>query len=117
MRVGMNRLLPLLLVSAALLAAGAAAASAASSAHPRQTRQQAERNLLHATRMLRRWHVNLVDTKTGLLRQNTTASCRGVGRPVRAHYASFRCVLRHGSRHVLVRYLALRRNGFEAHRL
>jgi hypothetical protein len=103
-------------VVALILLAGAPAAAAASSKAHRQARQQAERNLLHATRMLKRWHVGLVDTKTGLLRQNTTATCRGTGRRVAGKYSTFRCVLRHGRHRVAVRYLALAHNGFEAHR-
>lgn len=107
-------LLIAVVVTAILLTGAPAAAS--SSKSPRQTRQQAERNLLHATRLLKRWRVGLVDTKTGLLRQNTTATCRGTGRRVAGKYRTFRCVLRHDRHRVTVRYLALAHNGFEVHR-
>jgi hypothetical protein len=67
--------------------------------------------------MLARWKVGLVDRKTGLLLQGTTASCTGLGRPVAARYAAFRCVLHHGSHRIALRYVVLKDDGFEAHRL
>ena len=84
---------------------------------PTQTKRRAERNLLHATRMLRRWHVGLVDPRTGLLRQNTTAACTGKGARRNGGYHRFVCVLRHSKTTVRVLYLAQSHNGFEAHRL
>ena len=109
----MNRIVLLIAVGVALFVTGVSFAAT----QPRQTRRLAERNLLHATRMLARWHVGLVNPKPGLLLQNTTASCRGRGRSVAGKFASFRCVLHHGRRTVAVRYVALSKNGFEAHRL
>jgi len=109
----MNRIVLLITVVVALFVTGV---SLAATPH-RQNRRLAERNLLHATRMLARWHVGLVNPKTGLLLQNTTASCRGAGRSVAGRFASFRCVLHHGRRNVAVRYVALAKSGFEAHRL
>jgi hypothetical protein len=83
----------------------------------RQSKQRAERNLLNATRLLKRWHVGLVDPKSGLLRQNTTAVCTGEGKPVARAYPRFACVLKHEKIVVRVAYTALSHNGFEVHRL
>ena len=64
---------------------------------PRHSKLQAERNLLRATRVLARWHVGLVSPHTGLLLQNTTATCSGAGTPDSGRYARFTCVLHHGT--------------------
>lgn len=101
----------------AALALTLAAAASTKTTPPRQTKQHAERNLLGATRMLARWHVGLVDTRTGLLRSNTTATCSGRGTAVRHAYRQFTCVLRYRKTIVRLRYVAQSRNGFEVHRL
>jgi hypothetical protein len=93
------------------------AATPAQSTPPRQTKQQAEKNLLGATRMLARWRVGLVDPKSGLLRSNTTATCTGRGTAVAGKYRQFICVLRYRTTVVRVLYVVLTGNGFEAHRL
>jgi hypothetical protein len=90
-------------------------ASAVPSAH--HTKQQAERNLLSATRLLLRWHTNLVNRKSGLLAQNTTAVCTGLGRPWRGGYTSFNCLLEHGKVSVRIHYYSQRHNGFAVTRL
>jgi hypothetical protein len=98
---------------AVLLTAGAVFAAAPA----RQTRQRAERNLLGATRMVARWHMGLVDPKSGLLRLNTSAACSGRGRAVMRQYTHFVCILRHQGTVVRALYIAQSRNGFEVRRL
>jgi len=101
----------------AVALAAVAVTHSALAAGPRQTKQRAERNLLSATRVIARWHVGLVNPKSGLVRQNTTAACRGAGAGTARGYSSFTCVVKHARTVVRVRYVALRRNGFELHRL
>ncbi|HEY0417361.1 MAG TPA: hypothetical protein VGC78_13335 [Gaiellaceae bacterium] len=111
------------LVLAAVVAAATVVAPALAAAHPHlvphTTARQAERNLLRAQRMLGRWHAGLTIPRTGLLRPNTSAQCRGVGRGVARHTGSaraffaFRCVIRNRRRSVAVVYHALPGNGFE----
>lgn len=108
--------------TAAVLAAAFAGSllvplAAQSATAPTQTKRHAERNLLRATRMLARWHVGLVDPRTGLLRQNTTAACTGKGTRRNGGYHRFVCVLHHKKTTVRVLYVAQSGNGFEAHRL
>jgi len=89
-------------------------ASAATSAPtPRHSKSQAELNLLHASRVLARWKVGLVDPRTNLLRGNTVAVCEGRGRPLEARYPRFVCALRTRTRIVSVSYWAQRSGGFE----
>jgi hypothetical protein len=101
----------------AMLAALVVGQAAVAAPAPRQTKLVAERNLLRATRMLERWHVGLVDPRSGLLLQNTTATCTASGTPVGNTYASFTCTLRHASIHVRVAYLVLQHGGFQVRRL
>ena len=82
-----------------------------------QSKQRAERNLLNATLLLERWHVGLVNPKSGLLLQNTTAACTGKGRRLSGGYTRFVCVLRRRTLVVRVLYVALSHSHFEAHRL
>lgn len=100
-------------VLAALLACQAAIAAPT----PRHTKLRAERNLLRATRVLARWRVGLVSPRNGLLLQNTTATCTGVGTQVGGGYARFTCELRHGSIRVRIAYFAQRNGGFAVRRL
>jgi hypothetical protein len=67
--------------------------------------------------MLARWHVGLVSPKSGLLLQNTTATCTGSGEPVDGRYTRFTCVLHHGGINVRVVYLVQSHGGFEVRRL
>jgi hypothetical protein len=99
------------------LAALAACPVAVAAPAPHQTKLVAERNLLRATRLLARWNVGLVDPRSGLLLQNTTATCTGEGTPVDGRYARFTCVLHHGRIRVRVAYFAQQRGGFEVRRL
>jgi hypothetical protein len=97
----------------ALIAVDAAAATPS----PHHTKRQAERNLLGATRLLLRWHTNLVNRRSGLLAQNTTAKCAGMGHAYKGGFTKFTCTLQHGKVTVRVLYYAQRKGGFEAHRL
>jgi hypothetical protein len=101
----------------AMLAALVVCQAAVAAAAPRQSKLVAERNLLRATRMLERWHVGLVNPRSGLLLQNTTATCTGSGGAVDNAYTSFTCTLHHGSIHVRVAYLVLQHGGFQVRRL
>jgi hypothetical protein len=100
-----------------LLAALLACQTAVAASVPRQTKLQAERNLLRATRLLARWDVGLVSPRSGLLLRNTTATCTGEGVPFSGRYARFTCVLRHGSTRVRVAYFAQPGGGFAVRRL
>jgi hypothetical protein len=90
---------------------------AGAAATPRHSKVQAERNLLRATRLLARWHVGLVSPHSGLLLQNTTATCSGAGTPGSGRYTRFMCVLHHGTIRVRVAYFAQRNGGFAVRRL
>jgi hypothetical protein len=105
------------LVLVIVLAAALAAATRAAAATVRHTRIQAERNVLHAHRVLHRLDPRLVDARTGLPRTDTTVVCRGQGRRRGSGWPRFVCVISHGRIHVSVRYFAQRRNGFELRRL
>jgi hypothetical protein len=108
-------LLRTLLVACAIALIAVDAAAAIPSPH--HTKRQAERNLLGATRLLLRWHTNLVNRRSGLLAQNTTAKCAGMGRPYKGAFTKFTCTLHHGKVSVRVLYYAQRHGGFEARRL
>jgi len=97
----------------ALIAVGTAAAVPS----PRHTKQHAERNLLGATRLLKRWHTGLVNPKTGLLIQNTTAVCTGMGPKLHGGYTKFTCVVKHRKKSVRLLYFAERHNAFGVRRL
>jgi hypothetical protein len=99
------------------LVALAACQAAVAAPVPRQAKLVAERNLLRATRMLARWHVGLVDPRSGLLLQNTTATCTGEGTPAEGRFARFTCELHHGRIRVRVAYLVQQHGGFEVRRL
>ena len=101
----------LLLLMALATEAGATVTAA------RQTRIEAERNVLHAHRILRRLDRRLVDARTGLPRTDTTVVCRGRGRRVAGAWPRFVCTISYHRVHVAVLYDAQRRNGFELHRL
>ena len=107
----------LLVAIGTVLAALLACQVAVAAAPPRHSKLQAERNLLRATHVLARWHVGLVSPRSGLLLQNTTATCTGAGTPVSGRFARFTCVLRHGTIRVRVAYFAQRNGGFAVKRL
>ena len=104
----------------AILVAALAFAGLAQAATPkvqRHSKQQAESNLLVASKQLARWGVGLVDPKTRLLRDNTIAVCEGRGQPVRGRYPSFDCALHTGTVVVSVRYVAKRNGAFTIRKL
>lgn len=99
-------------LSACLLVVPAYAGSPA-----RHTARQAETNLLRAARVLGRASPALIDRTTGLVKNNSTAHCRGVGLAQRGAFVSFDCVVRNGLVQVSVRYLSEPHNGFELRRI
>ena len=95
-----------------------ALASAGSTATtPRHAKNQAEVNVLRATKVLASWRLNLVDPRTRLVRNNTSVSCRGRGRVVKARYPQFACTLRSAALLVSVSYSAKPNNGFTVRKL
>jgi hypothetical protein len=107
----------LVLVLVVVLAATLAAASGAAAATVVHTRIQAERNVLHAHRVLHRLDPRLVNPRTGLPRTDTSVVCRGEGRRRDSAWPRFVCEISHRRVHVRVQYFAQRRNGFELRRL
>jgi hypothetical protein len=82
-------------------------AHAARAPKDHQTPRQAQIVILSAPRRLERIAPQLIDPSTRLVRSNTQAICRGVGRPVRGTFHTLRCTIRHGSTRVVVRYTAV----------
>ena len=111
---GATRSFFILLVVVAAALAVASEAAAATAVH---TRIQAERNVLHAHRVLHRLDPRLVNERTGLPRTDTSVACRGEGRPHGSAWPRFVCVISQRRVRVRVRYFAQRRNGFELRRL
>jgi hypothetical protein len=108
------KLIPLL---ASLCVAGALVVAAAAASPLRHTAQEAQTNILRAARVLGRFSPALVDPRTKLMKNNSTATCRGVSHVRGAAASVFVCVVSSGRVHVRVRYLAQRHNGFELRRL
>jgi len=103
----MRRSLVALFVLAALVPATALASTSY-----RQTARQAEVNLLHATRTLGKYSGALLNPRTGLLENNSTAICRGIGTARSRAYTAFNCTVADARVRVVVRYIPQRRNGF-----
>ena len=103
----MRRSLAALFVLAALVPATALA-----SISYRQTARQAEVNLLHATRTLGKYSRALLNPRTGLLENNSTAICRGIGTARARAYTAFTCTVSDARVRVIVRYIPQRQNGF-----
>jgi hypothetical protein len=99
------------------VSAAAVALPAWATGMPRHTPRVAQTHVLGAPRVLGRFSPTLLDPRTGLLRNNTTAVCRGIGKPHAGAYATLTCVVSSGHIRVSVRYLAEQRNGFELHRI
>jgi hypothetical protein len=97
----------------ALIALAAAGTGSAASA----TKRQAEVNVLHATRVLTRWHIGVADPRTGTLRSNTSVACSGRGPHSAASYRRFVCVVRYRTRTVRLLYTTGKGRGFRLHRL
>lgn len=110
--LGMRNVAALVAVLAMLSFGTAAEASIA-----RHSQVQAERNILHAHRVLRRLDPRLVNVRTGLPKTDTTVACRGRGRSVAKRWPRFVCTISYHRVHVLVLYLAQSGNGFELRRL
>jgi hypothetical protein len=95
----------------------AAEAAATTGTVARHTRIEAERNVLHAHRVLRRLDRRLVDARTGLPRTDTTVVCSGRGHRLGLTWPRFVCTIAYHRVHVPVLYEAQRANGFELHRI
>jgi hypothetical protein len=100
-----------LLVS--LCAAGALVVPAYAASAPRHSARQAQTNVLRASRVLGRFSPALLDARTKLIKNNSTATCRGVVDRRGTAASVFVCVVSSGRVRVQVRYLAQRHNGFE----
>ncbi len=112
-RIGWQHVVPA--VAALLLALCLVdTAAAAPVAH---SKIQAERNLLHAYKALRRLDRRLVDRRTGLPRRGIVGDCRGKGPHLPAGWHRFVCTVSYRKVRVRVLYDAQRHNGFEIHRL
>ena len=81
------------------------------------TKRQAEINILHATKMLRRWRVSFLNRRTNTVRSNTRVNCAGRVRGTSGRYKSFVCTISYRTAHVRLRYIAQPRNGFSVLRL
>jgi hypothetical protein len=99
----------------------AAALPAVSSAAGRpwhgHTKRQAEVNILHATGLLKRWHVPVLDLRTNTLKSNTRVSCVGASKPVLQHFKAFNCTVTFKTVRVRMKYIAYHGNGFGVRRL
>lgn len=102
---------------ASVCLAGALVASAAAATPVRHTAREAQTNILRAARVLGRFSPALVDPRTRLMKNNSTATCRGISHVRGTAAAAFICVVSSGRVHVRVRYVAQRHNGFELRRL
>jgi hypothetical protein len=99
----------------------AAALPAVSSAAGRpwhgHTKRQAEVNILHATGVLKRWRVPVLDLRTNTLKSNTRVSCVGASKPVLQHFKAFNCTVTFKTVRVRMKYIAYHGNGFGVRRL
>jgi hypothetical protein len=106
------------LLTAILVAATvSAAASAANLTWHGHTKRQAEVNILHATGVLKRWRVPVLNLRTNTIRSNTRVSCAGTGRPVQQRFKAFTCTISYRRVRVRLRYTAFHGNGFGVRRL
>ena len=106
-----------LAVAIVVTATFAAAASAAVRPWHGHTKRQAEVNILHATGVLKRWRVPVLNVRTNTVKSNTRVSCVGVTRPVLHQFKAFNCTVTYRTVRVRLRYTAYHGNGFGMHRL
>jgi len=106
-------------VGAAILVVAAVPAVSTAASRPwhGHTKRQAEVNILHATGVLKRWHVPVLNLRTNTLKSNTRVSCVGASRPVLQHFKAFTCTVTYKSVRVRLRYIAFHGNGFGMRRL
>jgi hypothetical protein len=74
-------------------------------------KRQAEITLLHAGRALAALSPRLVDPRTRLVRTNTRAVCKGLGKGQKGMFVRFRCLIANGNARFLVSYVAFGQNG------
>lgn len=103
--------------AACALVTGIAAGIGAAATVARHTRIQAERNVLHAHKVLRRLDPRLVDARTGLPHDDTTVICRGRGKRIGHEWPRFVCRVSYHRVRIAVLYDAQRHGGFELHRI
>jgi hypothetical protein len=94
-----------------------AVSSAATRPWHGHTKRQAEVNILHATGVLKRWRVPVLNLRTNTLKSNTRVSCVGASRPVLQHFKAFNCTVTYKTVKVRLRYIAFHGNGFGMKRL
>jgi len=106
-------------IGAALLVVGVTPAVSKAASHPwyGHTKRQAEVNILHATGVLRRWHVPVLNLRTNTVKSNTRVSCVGASRPVQQHFKAFTCTITYKTAKVRLKYVAFHGNGFGMRRL
>ena len=103
-------------LAAITVAASLTAVSSAATWHG-HTKRQAEVNILHATGVLKRWHVAVLNLRTNTLKSNTRVSCIGASKPVLQHFKAFTCTVAYKTVKVRLRYIAYHGNGFGMKRL
>jgi hypothetical protein len=105
------------LLLAVLVTLAVAGVAVASTSPAGVTKRRAELNILNSTKVLARWHLGLIDSKTGSLHSNTFVTCTGRGRPRTGTYTSFTCGLRYQARKVRMLYIVTGRHAFRLRRL
>jgi hypothetical protein len=105
------------LAAIAVAASLTAVSSAATRPWHGHTKRQAEVNILHATGVLKRWHVAVLNLRTNTLKSNTRVSCVGASKPVQQHFKAFTCTVSYKTVKVRLRYIAFHGNGFGMKRL
>ena len=106
-------------LGAAILVVAAAPAVSNGASHPwyGHTKRQAEVNILHATGVLKRWRVPVLNVRTNTVRSNTRVSCVGASRPTQQHFKAFTCTITYKTVKVRLKYTAFHGNGFGVRRL
>jgi len=106
-------------VGAAILVVAAVPAVSSAATRPwhGHTKRQAEVNILHATGVLKRWRVPVLNLRTNTLKSNTRVSCVGASKPVLARFKAFTCTIAYKTVRVRLKYTAFHGNGFGVRRL
>jgi hypothetical protein len=94
------------------IAAAVLVLPAAGSVFAGHTKRQAEVNVLHATGVLRRWHVPVLNLRANTVKSNTRVSCVGATRPIARRFRAFVCTIAYRRVRVRLKYTAFHGNGF-----
>ena len=111
------------ILSLTLLSSTVALAFAGVAAAQPTTKRLAELDVLRATKILARWHVAAIDSRTQTLRSNTIVRCAGRGHYTVAktsgarRYLSFICTLQYRRESVRMLYTAGKGRHFSLERL